>query len=273
MTAPPPSGPASHRLSTGTLVALGGAGLATVFLVLVTIAALLRSGPDGASEPPTADASPTTPETTVEAGGVDDEPTERRGTPEAIDPPPFPEPETLSGSGTGDTLLDLGDPFEDTRILSFRHEGEGEFMVWAMESDRETMNRVEWAEGPYEGRRLLGPSFQHEEIAYLSVEAEGAWELVVEPLTAAVPWEPEDDVFSGSGDEVVQLWWAPNDMDDLRMTYEEEGPFSVRSRTLEDLGDSMVLSDGPLDESAPLREGTVVLEIGARRGGDWTLSR
>ncbi|MET9710166.1 hypothetical protein ACFW3Z_12605 [Nocardiopsis alba] len=274
MTSPPPPGPTSRGLSTGTLVALGGAGLATVFLVLVTIAAFLWSGPEDTTGPLTADASPTAPEETAEADDVDAEPTERREVPETVEPPAFPEPETLSMSGTGDLLVDLGGAFEDTRILSLRHEGEGEIMVWMLESDRETMNRVKWIEGPYEGRQLLRPTFSHEEIAYLSIQTEGEWEFLVEPLTAAIPWEPEDDVYSGAGDEVLQLWWAPNDMDNLGISYEGESSFSVNGHTLDGFVDPMLSEYGrTLDESAPLREGTVLLEVGAYDGGDWTLTR
>ncbi|MBR8743310.1 hypothetical protein [Nocardiopsis sp. MG754419] len=269
---PPPS---QEGLSLGAKIALVAAGLGTLFLVLATVATFLWSGPDDSAAPSTP-AEEDTEQANIEevpsAENVEEAPSAASVEEGPGTPPDFPEPEHLSSSGTGDTAVDLGEPFSDPRIIALSHEGEGEFAVWSQGPEDESMHLVHGGEGPYEGRILFRP-FLHDETAVLHVTADGAWEFTVEPLTAATPWYASDTEFSGAGDEVLQLLWDPEEMAELEAAHHGSSIFTVRGLAMDDTIDPMFYEIGPSEGSEHLREGTVLLEVSAEDDAEWMLTR
>ncbi|GAB3725773.1 hypothetical protein [Nocardiopsis nanhaiensis] len=273
-----PPQPEPQGLGTGTKVALGGAALGTAFLVLAAVAAFVRVPSDGT---PTAQDDPSIAATDEEADPDDAAPNEGSAEGDSTDesaddepegpgtPPDFPEHDVLEASGSGDTLVEVEPSFDDVRIISMTHEGSDVFSLYAGGSDSDSADLVATKRSPYEGRMLLTTIFE-DDIGMLKIEADGDWEVAIEPLTHATPWRADESEYSDSGDDVLQLLWSTGNFASLSLYHEGDRYFSVKSLA-GDSSDYMANELGAYEGEEPLQEGADILEVGG--DGEWTLTR
>lgn len=268
-----PPQPPKPGLSTGAKIGLSCGAVFTVLLVLALLSACVSalSGDTAAApRPATSSESPaeSPAEARVEDAADQEEPEEldEEEPEEEEDPPLFPEHDTIVFSGTGDTVVEV-DFHDDPRIASLSHNGSSNFAVWALDSEGGNSDLLVNEIGSYDGRVLYNGS-DREEMAALEVSADGAWEITLEPLSAATPWETEEDEFTGSGDDVVQLVWTPEGLTTLSMTHDGSSNFAIWGYTSTSR-DLLANEIGAYDGQTTLTAGTLLLAVSA--DGGWTL--
>ncbi|WP_017578816.1 hypothetical protein [Nocardiopsis valliformis] len=258
-------------MSTGAKVGLGCGSLFVILLVLAVIGACMSalSGTTTADPRPAVTAEESEEEQAeetaeVEAAVEDEEPEEE----ETEEAPAFPEHETLEFSGTGDTVVEV-EFHDDARIARFSHNGSSNFAVWALDSEGGNSDLLVNEIGSYDGSVLYngGP---REEMAALEISADGAWEISLEPLSAATSWGDSDDEFTGSGDDVVQLEWTPEGLTTLDMAHDGSSNFAIWGYT-DTSRDLLANEIGSYDGQTTLTAGTLILAVTA--DGTWTLTR
>lgn len=272
----PPAPP--EDLSTGAKVALGGAAAGTVLLVLILIGYFVWMRPGGTSV--VADPPPSPSEAVGSPGGEEaqdgprgpqDEPGDGDGDAhqDPGTPPEFSDFEVREFSGSGRGTVDVGSG-EEPHILSISNKGPRGISVWSVDSEAETQRELVRRGGGYEGRLLLTPTNMFDNYDSLLIHTEGDWEVSMEPLSAADHWEATEAEYSGSGDDVVQLLWSPNNFSTLDVTHEGSGNFSLYS--YDDDSTSLLSNEiGDYRGQISLTPRTVL--IGVRSQGSWTITR
>lgn len=274
----PPAPP--EGLSTGAKVALGGASAGTALLVLLLIgyfvwvrpgdSAVVAEPPvspsDGTAAAPDGTSAPEEPRDPSE-DSPEDEPED--GPQDPGTPPDFPEYDVQEFSGTGTTTVEI-ETREEPGILTMSHEGNGRFFVWAVDSETDTSRAVVRRGNDYEGSVLFNTRSMFETIVALEVVTEGAWEISLEPLSAATHWEATDGEYEGDGDEVVQLLWSPTNFATLDVTHNGLSNFIVTSR--DDLGSSSHINEiGRYEGEVTLSSKTLLVAVEA--DGSWAITR
>ncbi|GAA1105002.1 hypothetical protein [Nocardiopsis metallicus] len=278
----PPYGPAvpPESLSTGAKIALGGAAAGTLLLVLILIgyfAWVRPGGTSGAAEPPPSPSGAVEPEGDEEPQDGPRDPEDRPGDGDGGEagpqdpgaPPEFAEFEVQEFSGSGRTTVDI-ETSEEPRLLSISNKGAGGISVWSVDSEAETQWEVIRRGGGYEGRLLLTPPSMIDDYDALLVHADGDWEISLQPLSAADRWEATETEYGGSGDDVVQLLWSPNNFSRLDVTHTGSSNFSLRS--YDDTGTSSLVNEiGDYEGQITLTPRTVLIEVQSQ--GTWTITR
>lgn len=264
----PPPRPPGQGLSTGAKIGLSCGAVFAVLLVLALLGSCvsaLSGGTAAAPGPATSSESPA--EARVEDAAEQEEPEEVDEEPtEEEEEPLFPEHDPLVFSGTGDTVVEV-DFHDDARIATLSHNGSSNFAVWALDSEGGNSDLLVNEIGAYDGRVLYNGS-DREEMAALEISADGAWEITLEPLSAATPWETDEDEFTGSGDDVVQLAWTPEGLTTLSMTHDGSSNFAIWGYTSTSR-DLLANEIGAYDGQTALTAGTLLLAVSA--DGGWTL--
>lgn len=270
----PPDG-----LSTGAKVALGGAAAGTVLLVLILIGYFVWVRPGDTSvvaEPPSSPSEPAgspgaeepqdgqDPEDPPEDPDSDADAPQDPGT-----PPDLPDFETQEFSGTGRTSVDI-EVGEEPNILSVSQEGTGGISVWAVDSEAERQWEVLRRGSGYEGRLLFNTTSSLHSYDGLKIVTDGDWEVSLEPLSTADHWEAGEAEYGGSGDDVVQLLWSPDNFSTLAVAHEGPEHFSVRA--YDNFSASTLISEtGDHEGEFRLTPRTVLVAVESQ--GDWTITR
>ena len=112
-------------------------------------------------------------------------------------PEPTPEPEPIQISGSGKSATDSIDVPFAVAVLSIRHVGESNFILYAWQGEVSELlvNEI----GNYAGRRWLVAG------KYIfDIDADGPWEIAISPMGAEE--SVVEDGFSGEGDDVSGIF-------------------------------------------------------------------
>jgi hypothetical protein len=255
-------------------VALGGAAAGTVLLVLVLIGYFVWVRPGGTSvvaEPPPSPSQAAESEGEEEPRAPEDRPGDGNlDTPQDPGTPPeFTDFEAREFSGSGRGTVDV-ESSEEPHLLSISNKGARGISVWSVDSGAGKQRELVRRGGGYEGRLLFTPTSMFDDYDSLLIHAEGDWEVSLEPLSAADQWEATETEYSGSGDDVVQLLWSPDNFSALDVTHEGAGNFFLRSYD-NTTTSSLVNEIGDYDGQITLTRRTVLIEVQSQ--GSWTITR
>ncbi|NJK81165.1 MAG: hypothetical protein HC914_15280 [Chloroflexaceae bacterium] len=165
-------------------------------------------------------------------------------------------------AGTDDEVIEqflLPASISRVRIL---HTGDGPFRVVAFPADGSAETVLIDTTGQYNGVRLL-----RGETYLLEITADALWELIVEP----VPYVDQFlDNYSGTGDQVSDLFPSFGGARAYRFTHDGQGDFDVYLRCAE--GDNQVIdANGMVDtEAVSVFNGSPCLWQ-VRANGNWTI--
>ena len=110
---------------------------------------------------------------------------------------PVPEATTYKGSGT--KIVKITKPEDGPVLATFTHDGGSNFAVWSLDSNLEQIDLLVNTIGGFSGTTLLD-RYDGESTARVEVEADGAWTIKFEPLSAARQFT---DMAQGEGPDVL----------------------------------------------------------------------
>lgn len=184
---------------------------------------------------------------------------------------PVPAQATLMAAGTyrgeGDDVIRL--PLTSTpSIVKATHQGESNFIVWALSTSGKQVDLVANGIGDYKGTMAFNVNGTNK-IRSLSVTADGAWTLQVLPITKARYWAINA---KGAGSDVLRLTSPSKGMRRLTIRHSGESNFIVWA--LDNRGHVR----GLLANKVGDYRGRVVLPAGTRYAtitadGTWSISR
>jgi hypothetical protein len=250
----PPSEPAKGR-RWGRIALVVGA----VVIGAIVIASL------GQDDDP--DASPSQ----VAGASQPDEPEASR-TPEPVsDPAPTPTPgpafEDISLTGTGDSVPSFEIPEGAAAIAQVTHDGSSNFAVVSLAADGSDNDLLVNVIGNYSGTVLFDESSGVHSVA-LEITADGAWTIVIKPVTSARSWDSAS-ALNGSGDDVVQVNPQTSGLVTVAIQHTGESNFAVIGYSSSG-SDLMVNEIGSYAGEVPMASGTILLEVTA--DGSWTIA-
>jgi len=271
---------ASHRASAANKPKAGiivAAAVALVLLVAVGAVALKSKG-DGSgvtAQSPTPIATDSlTPTPSVSASTTPSITPTPSPTSAAATPPRSTTPtpaasviqpyEKQAFSGTGPKVVRL------TRVvgpvlITMKHTGLSNFAVWAVNSGGRKTDLLANTIGNYAGTRVAGAA--DDDIAALTVDADGPWSFVIRPVSSAPQWKGSK--VSGTGDVVLRTGLVSG-LVTIKANYTGTGNFAVWA--YDDSRRSLVFNEiDKFKGESLLPDGTVVIAI--ESDGPWTLTR
>ena len=212
------------------------------------------------TEPPAATAGPTdTPAPTNTPA-----PTSTPAPTDTPEPTPTPiAPVVITGNGQ--TVTDKIDVPYQIGTVAFTHQGRSNFAVKLYTAGSERPELLVNTIGNYQGTRL----FQGESPAFFEIDADGAWELTLAPLT-------EDTTAAsaqGTGDWVSGVF-APTDSGPTpyRFTHNGTGNFAVYLHCDGQRPDLLQNEIGAAENEAVVRFGDGLCLWEVQADGDWTIA-
>jgi hypothetical protein len=199
---------------------------------------------------------------------IDDDPsTELTWTVTSAGPPQSPaavefKPVTLRGQGA--QVVHFSIPTGTHAIADISHRGPSTFRVWTLDSANAQTDQLVSATGNYNGRRLFGgeaPAFG------FRVQADGAWTIVVRPMSSATKWDGSGTL-EGTGSDVFVLDPPASTFRSATLRHTGQGPFNVVGYAPEGV-DTHAAAVGNYFGESLLREGTTILSVEA--GGRWSI--
>lgn len=250
--APPPPPPPKGRSWGRIALIVGG-----VIVVLLVLASLGRSGDEPTASP-----------SGVAGGSQSEEP----ATPEpASVPAPTPTPgpafADISLSGTGDSVPTFDLPEGTAAIAQISHTGSSNFSVISLAADGSDNDLLVNVIGNYSGTVLFDEDTGVHSVAF-EVTADGAWTIVIQPVTAARSWDGSS-ALTGSGDDVVQISPPVEGLVSAAIQHTGESNFAIIGYSSSG-ADLMVNEIGPYSGEVPIASGTFLLEVSA--DGSWTIT-
>lgn len=114
-------------------------------------------------------------------------------------------PESFETYGTGDYLLEYSDVFSPS-ILHITHKGDSNFILHALDSDREISEHLINTIGNYDGLIISGID-NNPEVEYFEINADGKWTIQATQLSPEKMSKIPDDTnkYSGDGDDVLLI--------------------------------------------------------------------
>ena len=141
-----------------------------------------------------------------------------------------PEPEATTYKGTGTKVVKIAKPEDGPVLATFTHDGGSNFAVWSLDSDLEQIDLLVNTIGRFSGTTLLD-RYDGESTARIEVEADGAWTIKLQPLSAARQFTdkaqgegPDVLIYQGSagvatlknqGESNFAVWFFSTDSSDL----------------------------------------------------------
>ena len=197
------------------------------------------------------------------------EPTTQAPTPEPTTEAPTPTPTEKPASdwapivvkGSGSKVVKLDKPSDRAAIVTLTHEGDSNFVVWALDSTLKETQLLVNTIGNYRGTTLLDPDTA-DVTARLKIEADGNWTLKVQDVTKA---RRVTEKIVGTGDDVV-IYSGPAGVIAARALSEDN--FVVWSYS--DSSDLLFNEIGPYRGENTISGGPLVLSIQAV--GSWSMN-
>ncbi len=196
------------------------------------------------------------------------EPTSQAPTPEPTTEAPTPTPTEKAASdwtpivvkGSGSKVVKIDKPTDRAAIVTLTHDGESNFVVWALDSDLKESQLLVNTIGTYKGTTLLDPNTE-DVTARLKIEADGNWTLKVQDVTKA---RDVNERIVGTGDDVV-IYSGPAGV--IAAEAPSEDNFVVWSYS--DGSDLLFNEIGPYKGENTISGGPLVLSIQAV--GPWSM--
>jgi hypothetical protein len=260
---PPPGAPEqpAGRSRTGLVITLSACG--ALFLVALVLG--LQAGGSNDDETATkgearSEASSTTKRsttTTAEPTTTTTAPTTTTTAPTTTTTAPPPTPVVLSGSGDAVQPVTLPDV---ANIATIGYSGDGNFAVWALDSDLEQVDLLVNVIGGYSGTVLVP-----DETTAFEITASGPWTMEVKSLRLTRSFEA--NAASGVGDDVV-LYPGPAGI--ATISHDGDSNFAVWSYAVSSgRGDLLVNEIGPYSGSVRFPAASVV-QVNAN--GNWSIT-
>ena len=196
---------------------------------------------------------------------VQDEPAAEPVEEPAAEPGPEPAPQPdfapINYSGAGDTVLSVDIPATTASHVMVRitHNGTRNIAVWSLDADLNEVDLLVNDIGAYDGTTILAA-----DAVGLSIEADGAWTVTIEPIAAAATFS---DAISGSGDSVVVYTGGKGI---ATLTHTGERNFAVWAYPESGSDDLMVNEIGTYKGQTIIPGGPAVLVVTA--DGDWSVT-
>src|SRR5262245_32033355 len=158
-------------------------------LALSVVFAVGACGGGGQSAPPPPTANPASESTPTANPAPESTPTATasQSTPSvaASTAPTFSDIEL---SGEGHAVEEFTIPEDTLAIATMIHNGESNFIVNTVDVQGEQVDGLVNEIGDYAGTVLIKPDDDREPVAF-QIDADGAWQITVKPVTAARPWD------------------------------------------------------------------------------------
>ncbi|MFC4062004.1 hypothetical protein ACFOWE_27195 [Planomonospora corallina] len=153
-------------------------------------------------------------------------------------------------------------------LLTFSHDGEANFIVWAVDTRGRKQELLANTIGPYDGTVLYN-AYGSKGVAALEIKADGAWRATFKPLSKARCWCA--GTIRGEGDQVLKL--SPTrGLRTARAAHNGESNFIVHAYTRAgSYGDLLFNRIGDYRGKALLPAGTRLVTVKA--DGAWSLTR
>jgi hypothetical protein len=172
---------------------------------------------------------------------------------------------TLSGTGSSVPRFDI--PEDSAAIAEIAHTGASNFAVWAVDGSGQQTDLLVNTIGSYSGTVLFDESAGSHTDAF-KIEADGAWTIVIKPVTEAFRWDGAD-ALTGTGDDVAILEPPSDGLQSTTVTHSGSGNFAIWAYSAS--GTDLLVNDiGSFSGEVLLADGTFLFEITA--DGQWTMS-
>ncbi|MFI7132561.1 hypothetical protein ACIBQ1_43265 [Nonomuraea sp. NPDC050153] len=174
---------------------------------------------------------------------------------------------TTTYSGEGDDVVSI--PVASTpSIVKATHQGESNFIVWALATSGKQVDLVANEVGDYKGTVAFNVSGAHK-VRSFSVTADGSWTLQVLPITKARYWAINA---KGTGPDVLRLTAPSKGLRRLTLRYSGDSNFIVwaldnRGRTRNLLVNKIGAYKGRVALPAGTRYATIQAD------GAWSIAR
>jgi hypothetical protein len=176
--------------------------------------------------------------------------------------PPVPDFQPVALIGTGKKTVKLDIPKGSAALATVTFKGVKRFVVTAVAADGRRNELLVDRTGSYTGTVLFDVGVDADA---LSVQATGAWNIVIKPVANARTWDGAS-VLKGTGDDVVQP--VPSRGGSVTIAYTGAGAFSVWSYS-EAGSTRLVSASGKVSSKVPLPVGTFLIVV--RATGSWTI--
>jgi hypothetical protein len=183
-------------------------------------------------------------------------------------PTPDPEPAfaAIELSGSGNSVPRFEIPEDTVAIAEITHSGGANFVVWTLDDSGAQTDLLVNTIGAYSGTLLFDEQLGSHSVAF-DVEADGAWTIVVRPVTEAFSWDGAETL-SGTGDDVAILEPPSSGLKSVDLTHQGDANFAIWAYG--STTDLLVNEVGQYSGEVLLPDGTFLLEITAN--GAWTIS-
>jgi len=175
----------------------------------------------------------------------------------------------FSQAGSGDTVapVTLG---ESAALFTAQHSGSANFAIEAVDANGQMVDLLVNTIGGYQGTTTV--NLTSDGVAALKITAEGSWNILVQDLTKATPWDGLAP-FQGKGDMVLNVnGVSEGGLVMLNFAHQGEANFAVESYGTEGIGwDLLVNEIGAYQGQNILPNGTVLLGITA--DGTWSIAK
>jgi hypothetical protein len=128
-------------------------------------------------------------------------------------------------SGTGDAVPSFEIPEDQAAIAVITHTGSSNFAIWALAEDGTENDLLVNVIGNYSGTVLFDERTGVHSVAF-EITADGAWTVVIRPITAARAWDGAATL-TGSGDDVVLISPALSGLTTAAITHDGASNFAI----------------------------------------------
>lgn len=147
------------------------------------------------------------------------------------------------------------------------HNGAANFAVWSIDASGGQNDLLANVIGPYSGTVLFDEGSGVHSVAF-DVDADGAWTIVIKPISAARVWDGLANL-TGRGDDVVIVNPPSSGLTVTTIAHQGEANFAVWAYGGSGT-DLLVNEIGAYSGDSLLADGTFLLEINA--DGSWSFS-
>jgi hypothetical protein len=151
-------------------------------------------------------------------------------------------------------------------IAVITHAGKHNIIVDTIDTGGEEIDNLVNEIGKYKGTVLFDEEDGDMSVAF-KIDADGAWTIVVKPVTAARVWDPSTTL-KGAGDDVVHVQPASSGLVTLDLVFKGKHNFIVHAYSPDGV-ENLANEIGNFSGQVLLPDGTVLLEVLAHEG-TWT---